>query len=210
MTSSEDTFDMSDDVFEESDAQTVGKKALNVDELNDERTASPAGYPGYKPPKEALAMYALENDYFQENNERKPDDVDGWKSYTIEDNDFDESIVHKVSTIIETYVPNYDIEKSLWLLYKNIRFHFQTILLGDSGVGKTSFLVQYNTGEFRAGSFSATVGIALTVSRIICIVFSNCIIVNRKCLLICEVNEFVSSVWSGLVLKVNFFNAQLM
>lgn len=42
--------------------------------------------------------------------------------------------------------------------------YLQTILLGDSGVGKTSFLVQYNTGEFRAGSFSATVGIALTVS----------------------------------------------
>lgn len=39
----------------------------------------------------------------------------------------------------------------------------QTILLGDSGVGKTSFLVQYNTGEFREGSFSATVGIALMV-----------------------------------------------
>lgn len=42
---------------------------------------------------------------------------------------------------------------------------FQTILLGDSGVGKTSFLVKFNTGEFRAGSFSATVGIALTVSQ---------------------------------------------
>lgn len=103
MTSSEDTFDMSDDVFEESDAQTVCKKALNVDELNDERTASPTGYPGYKPPKEALRMYALENDYFQESTERKnePDNVDGWKSYKIEDNDFDESIVHKVSTIID-------------------------------------------------------------------------------------------------------------
>lgn len=102
MTSSDDTFDMSDDVFEESETQTVGKKALNVDEWNDERTASPTGYPGFKPPKEALRMYALENDYFQE-NERKADgdDTDGWKSYKIEDNDFDESIVHKVSTIID-------------------------------------------------------------------------------------------------------------
>lgn len=96
---------MSDEVFEESDiettkSQTCGKKALNVSDLvNDERTASPTGYPGYKPPKEALRMYALENDYFQENNERQnvpDDDLDGWKSYTIEDNDFDESIVHKV------------------------------------------------------------------------------------------------------------------
>lgn len=32
-------------------------------------------------------------------------------------------------------------------------------------MGKTSFLVKYNTGEFRLGSFSATVGIALTVSH---------------------------------------------
>lgn len=109
MASSEDTFDMSDDVFEESEAQTEttgGKKALNVNEWNDERTASPTGYPGYKPPKEALRMYALENDYFQENNERKTDEVDGdgWSSYKIEDNDFDESIVHKVSTVLDLYI----------------------------------------------------------------------------------------------------------
>lgn len=37
-------------------------------------------------------------------------------------------------------------------------------MLGDSGVGKTSFLVHFTTGEFKAGSFSATVGVALTVS----------------------------------------------
>ncbi len=118
MTSSEDTFDMSDEVFEEADTQNTGKKALNVDEWSDERTASPTGYPGYKPPKEALRMYALENDYFQVNNERKNEgeDIDGWKSYTIEDNDFDESIVHKVSYIIYTcdiYVENI-IEIRLW------------------------------------------------------------------------------------------------
>lgn len=43
--------------------------------------------------------YALENDYFQKNNEHTNDgdDIDGWKSYKIEDNDFDETIVHKVS-----------------------------------------------------------------------------------------------------------------
>lgn len=90
MTSSDDTFDMSDDVFEEPAAMNVGKKALNVDGFyDDERTASPTGYPGYKPPKEALRMYALEN---EEN------DTDGWKSYKIEDSDFDETLVHKVST----------------------------------------------------------------------------------------------------------------
>lgn len=39
-------------------------------------------------------------------------------------------------------------------------------MLGDSGVGKTSLLVYYQTGKFRSGSFAATIGIALTVSRI--------------------------------------------
>ena len=40
----------------------------------------------------------------------------------------------------------------------------QTILLGDSGVGKTSLLVQFDTGKFQTGTFSATVGIGFTVS----------------------------------------------
>ncbi|XP_052737508.1 ras-related protein Rab-37 isoform X2 [Bicyclus anynana] len=39
----------------------------------------------------------------------------------------------------------------------------KTILLGDSGVGKTSLLVQFETGKFQAGNFSATVGIGFTV-----------------------------------------------
>uniref|UniRef100_A0A2H1WPX7 SFRICE_032633 n=1 Tax=Spodoptera frugiperda TaxID=7108 RepID=A0A2H1WPX7_SPOFR len=38
----------------------------------------------------------------------------------------------------------------------------ETILLGDSGVGKTSLLVQFETGKFQAGNFSATVGIGFT------------------------------------------------
>uniref|UniRef100_A0A3P9MD96 small monomeric GTPase n=1 Tax=Oryzias latipes TaxID=8090 RepID=A0A3P9MD96_ORYLA len=37
-----------------------------------------------------------------------------------------------------------------------------TILVGDSGVGKTSLLVQFDQGKFISGSFSATVGIGLT------------------------------------------------
>lgn len=41
----------------------------------------------------------------------------------------------------------------------------QTILVGDSGVGKTSLLVQFDQGRFQAGSFSATVGIGFTVSQ---------------------------------------------
>ncbi|KAM7334556.1 hypothetical protein ACRRTK_007876 [Alexandromys fortis] len=40
----------------------------------------------------------------------------------------------------------------------------RTILVGDSGVGKTSLLVQFDQGKFIPGSFSATVGIGFTVS----------------------------------------------
>uniref|UniRef100_A0A8B9Q6H2 small monomeric GTPase n=1 Tax=Apteryx owenii TaxID=8824 RepID=A0A8B9Q6H2_APTOW len=39
---------------------------------------------------------------------------------------------------------------------------FATILVGDSGVGKTSLLVQFDQGKFIPGSFSATVGIGFT------------------------------------------------
>ncbi|KAK6625325.1 hypothetical protein RUM43_005622 [Polyplax serrata] len=39
----------------------------------------------------------------------------------------------------------------------------KTILLGDSGVGKTSLLVQFDTGKFKGGSFAATVGIGFMV-----------------------------------------------
>lgn len=53
-------------------------------------------------------------------------------------------------------------------------------MLGDSGVGKTSFLVFYQTGEFRAGSFSATVGVALSVSRC----YLKC---NRLCIILTTV-----------------------
>uniref|UniRef100_A0A3Q2SZ41 RAB37, member RAS onco family n=1 Tax=Fundulus heteroclitus TaxID=8078 RepID=A0A3Q2SZ41_FUNHE len=47
--------------------------------------------------------------------------------------------------------PNYDED----LVHK-------TILVGDSGVGKTSLLVQFDQGKFIPGSFSATVGIGFT------------------------------------------------
>lgn len=38
----------------------------------------------------------------------------------------------------------------------------KTILVGDSGVGKTSFLVQFDQKKFQSGSFAATVGIGFT------------------------------------------------
>lgn len=126
---------MSDEVFEDADttasrstyhngkskpaALGVPNKAL-AKASADIRTPSPTGYPGYKPPKEALQMYAFENEYFQvdrdgaaavkkdqqlqrtestvETNEagEQCPEGDGWQSYHIEDA-FDESIIHKVS-----------------------------------------------------------------------------------------------------------------
>ncbi|XP_020287917.1 ras-related protein Rab-37 isoform X2 [Pseudomyrmex gracilis] len=45
---------------------------------------------------------------------------------------------------------------------KEDNFAHKTILLGDSGVGKTSLLVQFDTGKFQPGNFAATVGIGFT------------------------------------------------
>ncbi|XP_043272193.1 ras-related protein Rab-37-like isoform X1 [Venturia canescens] len=45
---------------------------------------------------------------------------------------------------------------------KEETFTHKTILLGDSGVGKTSLLVQFDTGQFQTGNFAATVGIGFT------------------------------------------------
>ena len=56
----------------------------------------------------------------------------------------------------------------------------QTILVGDSGVGKTSLLVQFDQGKFQAGSFSATVGIGFTVGLLSVILM---ILENRKVLI---------------------------
>lgn len=65
---------MSDDVFEESDAERSVKKmhrngptnghalAVARDAMAAEHTPSPTGYPGYKPSAEALRMYAYDSD----------------------------------------------------------------------------------------------------------------------------------------------------
>lgn len=118
---------MSDDVFEASDEEKSnfvnkqingsgrgGAKALTVAAKTAvEQTPSPTGYPGYKPPPEALRMYAYDDEYFHpadneitkrkdvssKNTDKKDDsdNGDGWKSYTIEDDSgFDENIIHKV------------------------------------------------------------------------------------------------------------------
>lgn len=50
-------------------------------------------------------------------------------------------------------------------IYNEDTIH-KVILVGDSGVGKTSLLVQFDQGKFQSGSFSATVGIGFTVSQL--------------------------------------------
>lgn len=130
---------MSDEVFEDADitaarstyhngkskttAQLGVHKALT--EANaDIRTPSPTGYPGFKPPKEALQMYAMENEYFQVDRDgaaavkkqqklneeiltneadEESNEGDGWQSYHIEDT-FDDSIIHKVCTLLHLTV----------------------------------------------------------------------------------------------------------
>lgn len=53
------------------------------------------------------------------------------------------------------------------LINSNEIYKQKTILVGDSGVGKTSVLVQFDQKKFQSGSFSATVGIGFTVSYLI-------------------------------------------
>ncbi|XP_042586574.1 ras-related protein Rab-37-like isoform X2 [Cyprinus carpio] len=63
------------------------------------------------------------------------------------DTDTEDGITLSSSTLILTY---------------NEELMHKTILVGDSGVGKTSLLVQFDQGKFIPGSFSATVGIGFT------------------------------------------------
>lgn len=117
---------MSDDVFEDPETQAKREerskhndyndyyfqptsRALRVKEQEKEhRTPSPSGYPGYKPPKEALQMYAVDSDNYYGDGEAEDSSVvpqynqdevdDGWKSYRIDDDDdVYDGIVHKVS-----------------------------------------------------------------------------------------------------------------
>lgn len=123
---------MSDDVFEDelekpnylndNHKYAVDSNLTTISQASIQATPSPTGYPGYKPPKEALRLYALENEYFQEQknttdhkNTDDNNDIDGWKSYNIEeDNGFDESIIHKVNY-------NYDS----FLLHQLCDFYFR-------------------------------------------------------------------------------------
>lgn len=64
---------MSDDVFEDDTTDIKSRLDYNHDDgLHigpndlDFRTPSPTGYPGFKPPREALRLYALQSEYFNE------------------------------------------------------------------------------------------------------------------------------------------------
>jgi len=70
-------------------------------------------------------------------------------------NSYNEETIHKV---IFSYSSLFFIQFD-WNSNKQ-----KTILVGDSGVGKTSVLVQFDQKKFQSGSFSATVGIGFTVS----------------------------------------------
>ncbi|KAL7293079.1 hypothetical protein TKK_0013237 [Trichogramma kaykai] len=73
-------------------------------------------------------------------------------------------IINQQSDSVQNFLQNktwtsvFAKEQNTWetILHK-------TILLGDSGVGKTSLLVQFDTGKFQHGTFAATVGIGFTV-----------------------------------------------
>ncbi|KAL7850701.1 hypothetical protein SRHO_G00200500 [Serrasalmus rhombeus] len=65
------------------------------------------------------------------------------------------------SSAMDTDTEESQTQSSITLTYDEELIH-KTILVGDSGVGKTSLLVQFDQGKFIPGSFSATVGIGFT------------------------------------------------
>ncbi|XP_048089338.1 ras-related protein Rab-37-like isoform X2 [Alosa alosa] len=65
------------------------------------------------------------------------------------------------SSAVDTDTEDSKTQSTVTLTYDEDIMH-KTILVGDSGVGKTSLLVQFDQGKFIPGSFSATVGIGFT------------------------------------------------
>ncbi|KAJ8920179.1 hypothetical protein NQ315_011840 [Exocentrus adspersus] len=147
---------MDDDVFESQDDESHLKVASKPEEPKS-NTPSPTGYRNYQPPAEVLKL--CQTDII--------DEV--------------EPIIHKVrgkyracnekminrskDLSLVSYRPWPALKVRLGLVFLLISpVSLQTILLGDSGVGKTSLLVKFDTGKFQSGNFSATVGIGFTVS----------------------------------------------
>lgn len=78
------------------------KSRLHYEE--EHRAPSPSGYPGYKPPREALQLYGMDPDveYERRNRDYYDEYEDGWRSYQYDDDEnecsrlFDPTISHKV------------------------------------------------------------------------------------------------------------------
>ncbi|KAK3913689.1 Ras-related protein Rab-26, partial [Frankliniella fusca] len=102
--------------------------------------AAQYGYPGYQPPPLQHAPHNMPPDK-QPNLNPSPT---GYRDY------------QPPAEVLSQY-DSQRLEELELIVHK-------TILLGDSGVGKTSLLVQFDTGKFNTGTFSATVGIGFTVS----------------------------------------------
>ncbi|XP_072414182.1 ras-related protein Rab-26-like [Chiloscyllium punctatum] len=71
------------------------------------------------------------------------------------------------SSVLDTDTEEGHTPSSNNIIYYNEELLHKTILVGDSGVGKTSLLVQFDQGKFIPGSFSATVGIGFT--EVVCL-----------------------------------------
>ncbi|XP_051988094.1 ras-related protein Rab-37-like isoform X2 [Xyrauchen texanus] len=98
--------------------------------------------------KDLLARSSSHMDLVMENTEQiESVCTDSVDSSLAVDTDTEEGQTHANITLILTY---------------NEELMHKTILVGDSGVGKTSLLVQFDQGKFIPGSFSATVGIGFT------------------------------------------------
>ena len=77
-----------------------------------------------------------------------------------------DTIIARARVVLYDGIEYYRPRTCIYLYYKSdiVDIVLQTILVGDSGVGKTSLLVQFDLGKFQSGSFAATVGIGFTVS----------------------------------------------
>ncbi|XP_073091991.1 ras-related protein Rab-37 isoform X2 [Manis javanica] len=76
--------------------------------------------------------------------------------------DFSEHVLHKALVLVGKNGITGEIRTKSLCPLTLLEYLSQTILVGDSGVGKTSLLVQFDQGKFIPGSFSATVGIGFT------------------------------------------------
>ncbi|KAG8225508.1 hypothetical protein J437_LFUL005934 [Ladona fulva] len=126
--------------FDDDESEMVDPPASSLTaETVQNMAPSPTGYRDYKPPTDIIQLHNTKVSNGQPWSELK------------------EQPVHKVCIAISRVKSSPKFHT-----HTDYLSSFQTILLGDSGVGKTSLLVQFDTGKFQTGNFSATVGIGFT------------------------------------------------